>query len=174
MSANLAALIAGTVLAVGALSFVLYPLFFATRERRSRAGNRVAAMGTADDSAIVALREIEFDRATGKLSERDYAELRRTYGERALRELRATDAKAASNTTSEDPIEARVRAYRETHRECPTCGLRPESDAIYCSTCGGFLDRACPACGAAIAEAGASFCSTCGKVLTPGREGALV
>ncbi len=150
---------------------MLYPLFFATRRRRSR-DQIQRAVGTGEDSAIVALREIEFDRATGKLSERDYAELRRTYGERALREMRATNAEADAKV--EDPIEARVRAYRATRRECPTCGLRPEPDAIYCSTCGCFLDRACPSCGTAIAEPGATFCSTCGKVLAPGREAALV
>ena len=33
-----------------------------------------------------------------------------------------------------------------THRECPTCGLRPEPDAIYCSTCGGYLERAVRDC----------------------------
>lgn len=178
MNANLAALVVGTLLAVGALSFVLYPLFFAPRARRSRGDSPPVAQGIGDDSAIVALREIEFDRATGKLSEHDYAELRRAYGERALRELRATNAQAAAevtaDATTEDPIEARVRAYRATHRECSTCGLRPEPDAIYCSTCGSYLERACPACGERIVEPGAAFCSSCGKVLTPGREAALV
>lgn len=170
MSGNALALIAGTVLAVGALSFVLFPLFFAVPERAAR---RDAASGDADDSAVVALREIEFDRATGKLSDQDYAELRKIYGDRALHEMRAENVEA-ENPEPRDAIEAAVRAYRQTHRECPTCGLRPETDAIYCSTCGGFLDRLCPACSAEIAEPGAAFCSSCGVSLERGRANVFV
>jgi len=152
------ALVFGTVLAVGALAFVLYPLFFATpHEPRTHTPD-----SDAPDNAIVALREIEFDRATGKLSDTDYAELRRTYTERALSEMRTAAAQDV------DPVEARVRAYRAQHRECPTCGLRPEPDAIYCSSCGNYLDQVCPDCGAEVSEPGATFCSTCGARLTRG------
>lgn len=167
-------LLAGTVLAVGALAFVLYPLFFAVADRPSGVG---AADADADDSAIVALREIEFDRVTGKLSEADYAELKKSYSEQALRELRAAEIAAAPAATAPaaplDPIEARVRAYRLSHSECPTCGLRPEPDAVYCSTCGGFLEGSCPSCGAEITEASAAFCSTCGATLARARPAAF-
>jgi len=158
MSGDLTALIVGTLLAVGAVAFVLYPLFFGTSPSKGASSDRTVA----DDSAIAALREIEFDRATGKLSEADYSELRKAYGDRALRELRSEKTLVVS-----DPIEARVRAYRLTHRECPTCGLRPEPDAIYCSTCGSFLDGRCPRCSAAITETSAAFCSACGATLAP-------
>lgn len=161
MTGDLVALIAGTVLAVGALAFVLYPLFFAVRPRVSRPPT--ASARAADDSAIVALREIEFDKATGKLSESDYTELKRTYSERALQEMRRAGSPAGETTS--DPIEARVRAFR-AHRECDTCGVRPEADAIYCSNCGAFLDRACPECRAEIVEPGAGFCARCGVPLT--------
>ena len=157
MNADLLALLLGTVLAVGAVGFVLYPLFFETRAPLGRA--RMAA-GITQDDPIVALREIEFDCATGKLSEPDYLELKKTYSTRALQAMRA-----AKDTPSLDPVEARVAAYRATHRECPTCGLRPEPDAVYCSTCGTFLDAACPACKGPITEAGAAFCSSCGEPL---------
>jgi len=165
VSSDLLALVAGTVLAVGALAFVLQPLFFGVRQRV--AGRRTAVPDAdADDSPIVALREIEFDRVTGKLSDGDYAELRRAYTERALHDMRATPLLPPEST---DPIEARVRAYRDAHRECVTCGIRPELDAIYCSNCGSYLDRVCPDCGTDITEPGATFCSTCGARLTRDR-----
>ena len=164
MNGDLSALAIGTVLSVGALGFVLYPLFFAVQPRRAIA-RRMAAH--ADDSAIRALREIEFDKATGKLSDADYAELRREYGAQALRELRSADAATVSSPAlapSADPVEERVRAYRAAHRECGTCGLRPESDAVFCSNCGVFLDGNCPTCGTTIVES-AAFCSNCGTTL---------
>jgi len=165
MSADLLALVLGTVLAVGAVGFVLYPLFFKTRAPLRRA---LQGTDATQDDPIVALREIEFDRATGKLSEPDYLELKRTYSSRALQAMRAV-----SDAPSLDPIEARVAAYRATHRECPTCGLRPEPDAVYCSTCGSFLDASCPACGAPVTESGAAFCSSCGEPLAA-RGAALI
>ena len=159
MSSEIVALILGTLLAVGAVAFVLYPLFFVTPAvRRGEPGEA----SVPDDSAVAALREIEFDRATGKLSDTDYAELRKAYGDRALRELRGASTAA---TLDLDPVEARVRQYRMTHRECSTCGLRPEPDAVYCSTCGTYLDARCPRCSREITEPGAAFCSTCGERL---------
>lgn len=174
MSADLLALVAGTVLAVGALAFVLHPLFFAVRDRARH--KTTPDRANADDSAIVALREIEFDRATGKLSDSDYAELRQTYGARALRDMRAAKAAPTPAPRPEpmDDIEARVRAYRMTHPECATCGLRPESDAMYCSTCGSYLDGVCPECAAKITEPGAVFCSSCGGSLAQENASALV
>jgi hypothetical protein len=168
VSADIVALVAGTLLGVGALAFVLYPLFFA-QDVPEIAPETARPAG--DESAIVALREIEFDRATGKLSEADYAELRAQYGARALSEMRAKKEQPASEPI--DAIEARVRAYRRTHKECPACGLRPEPDAIYCSTCGTFLDRVCPTCAAPVAEPGATFCSSCGTSLRRAREPAF-
>ena len=159
-----AALIIGTLLAVGALAFVLYPLFFDVRGPDAAA--RAADDRPADDSAIVALREIEFDRATGKLSESDYAELRGEYAPRALRELRGESVPSAGIASVDDLIEARVRAYRDARPSCAQCGLRPEPDALYCSSCGGYLSGSCPVCSAPIVETAAGFCSSCGVMLS--------
>ncbi len=168
MSSSAAALLAGTLLAVGALAFVLYPLFFDTRpmQRRLPVDNKESG-----ESAIVALREIEFDRATGKLSDSDYSELKTTYSARALVEMRAAEGPSAAAVV--DPVEARVRAYRQARKDCRTCGLRPEPDAVYCSTCGSYLGGTCPGCGAPITESSATFCSSCGVALAEGRESAI-
>ena len=84
-------------------------------------------------AAVVALREIEFDRATGKLSDADYNDLKSRYTREAVAAMRR---EAAGPRPSDDELEAAVRAYREQHGKCPTCGPRPEPDAIYCSNCG--------------------------------------
>ena len=63
-------LVVGSLLAVVVVAYVLYPLLFggaATSVRRPLGPPVVAP--PADEDAIVALREIEFDRATGKLSD---------------------------------------------------------------------------------------------------------
>lgn len=167
MSGDPLALAIGTVLAVGALAFVLFPLFFGSAEPPPAARAPVAPRDD-EGSALRALREIEFDRATGKLSDADYASLRATYAGQALRELRGHDAAppAADEVVgADDDIEARVLAYRAARRGCGRCGLRPEPDAIYCSSCGDYLGGVCPACSAPVTETSAAFCSGCGAGL---------
>jgi hypothetical protein len=127
------------------------------------------------DGAVAALREIEFDRETGKLSDGDYAELKTRYTREALAELRAADARdaatapvvlaASSSADAADPVEAAIRRARENQRSCGVCGPRPEPDATYCSSCGSYLPGACGKCGTSVDLVGSRFCSGCGDHL---------
>jgi ribosomal protein L40E len=67
-------------------------------------------------SAVDALRELEFDRQTGKISGADYDSLKARYTEQALIVMRAGNVSV-----------------------CERCGPRPEADAQYCSKCGAAL-----------------------------------
>lgn len=105
-------LIVGTALALFALAFVLHPLFFPPSRTYAQSVIRRTAARLATP-AVDALREIEFDKETGKLSESDYDALRVSYTQRALDELRSKDL----------PV-------------CAVCGPRHEADARFCSNCG--------------------------------------
>lgn len=166
------ALVLGTLIAVGALAYVLAPLFRdeVAEPRTSEPFARRAAMRAEEsDGAIEALREIEFDRATGKLSDEDYAALKADYTQRALTAMRAgggvaADAAAATATgaSADDELEARIRRHRAAVPACAQCGPRPEPDAVYCSSCGRFLAGKCDRCGAEVSEPGARYCAGCG------------
>jgi hypothetical protein len=159
----------GTALALGAAAVVLRPLLSegTVAPPVPPAPSPAARDG---DSAVEALREIEFDRATGKLSDADYTALRATYTREALTELRAKDAGEAAAATAtggpgEDAVEAALRAFRARAPRCSTHGARPESDARFCSECGRFLAGRCPACGGACDGEGQRFCGHCGGAL---------
>lgn len=152
-------LILGTLLTLAALAFVLYPIFFPPAPR-AFAFTRPTVV-PAGDTAIVALREIEFDRATGKLSDTDYAQLKARYTREALAAMR-NEGKSPS---ADDEAEAAVLAYRARHPECPEHGPRPEPDAVFCSECGRYLPGACATCGAQVEESGSRFCASCGTRL---------
>lgn len=111
--------------------------------------------------ALRALREIEFDRATGKLSDQDYGALHAKYTGLALEALREQAPAPASGAPSRAPGPPSPPARALS---CPTDGPRPEADAVFCSVCGRRLERApgfCARCGGAL-EDGAHFCSRCG------------
>ncbi|MFL5489560.1 MAG: hypothetical protein ACJ8AJ_13860 [Gemmatimonadaceae bacterium] len=109
------ALLVGTALAVASLCYVLYPLYradIAATPRSTRdTSHRV-------NSVVDALRELEFDRQTGKISDSDYEPLKARYTEQALAVMRAGNA----------PV-------------CERCGPRSEADAEFCSSCGATLMR---------------------------------
>ena len=159
------ALIIGTLLAVGALAYVLFPLFFAPEAKPVAVRSQPTKPRSDSDRAIAALREIEFDRATGKLSDGDYAELKQKYTQDAVLAMRRKAAGDAVESAALDEVEAAVLAYRRTHRECADCGPRPEPDAAYCSNCGKYLLGGCAHCGATVSDPGARFCTACGHAL---------
>jgi len=106
---------------------------------------------TRKGQALIALKEIEFDLATGKLSDADYTELKRKFTSEAVAALR------------EEKGESAVAAKGIAAAACPRCGPRPEGDARFCSTCGGSLGGAvCAGCGGPL-EPGARFCAGCGR-----------
>lgn len=120
--------------------------------------------------ALAALKEIEFDRATGKLSDDDYAFLKQKYTQAALEAMRAAEGAARPAPAAAD-VDAMIAARAATLRAagdgggpaCPACGPRPESDALFCSSCGATLaDASCAGCGAALAP-GSRFCEGCGR-----------
>jgi hypothetical protein len=164
------ALLIGAALAVAALLYVLFPLFdtAAPSARPSRA--RPVQGG---ETAIDALREIEFDKATGKLSDSDYAALKAEYTRTALVELRSREepvlsASAMPNAEGADGVdaaEAAVLRYRSLRRECDTCGPRPEPDPAFCSNCGKYLRGKCSHCGATVDAPASQFCANCGNSL---------
>ena len=86
--------------------------------------------------ALAALKEIEFDRATDKLAEADYVDLKARYSAAAVAAMRAEDAAWRADDV-EAMVAARARALRGGGAvACTTCGPRPEADAVFCSRCG--------------------------------------
>ena len=160
----MAALVIGTLLALGALAFVLYPVFFGTDAAPATAP-RESVEGD-ESSAVAALRELEFDRATGKLSDADYADLKARYTKSAIAAMRrGTDADQPTTRPTDADVEAAVRAHRQRLAGCPACGPRPESDAVYCSNCGRYLNDRCATCGAPVVAPEARYCNNCGNRL---------
>ena len=163
------ALAVGTVLALGALAFVLYPVFFGTRASITRPVARRARVEGDEASAIAALRELEFDRATGKLSEADYTDLKTRYTRSAIAAMRSERAGAPMPGELLPPTDAEIEAAVATQRRrlagCPACGPRPESDAVYCSNCGRYLSDRCATCGAPVVALEARYCNNCGNRL---------
>jgi Double zinc ribbon len=173
----LAEALAAAVVGLAVLWLVLQPVL-RPGGRESLPLEPVDPEETPKGIALTALKEIEFDRETGKLSDSDYEFLKGKYTAAALDALRHESEEAASDGI-EAIIAAKVRALRSasaatpsdasalpsgSNPVCTTCGPRPEPDALFCSSCGRRLSHrsACDRCGAALSP-DSRFCETCGR-----------
>jgi len=148
--------LAAALVALALLVLVLSPLVSHQVPVAAPDDEPVELDETRRGAALLALREIEFDRATGKLSDEDYATLKARYTTAALAALRedaggdaAAAGAAAVQPSGASDVEALIAHRRATldrqgaaTAECPTCGPRPEADARYCSSCGRLLEDA--------------------------------
>ena len=155
-------LVLGLALALGLAWFVMGPVLRPGRFGAGRPGDNGGdeASDDAEDLspravALRALKEIEFDRATGKLSEADYADLKGRYTTAALAAMREASDAVPSPRPSAPPSPVAM---------CPDHGARPEAEAVFCSVCGRRLAVAsgvCAGCGSPL-ESGANYCNACG------------
>ena len=151
----------GILFAAGATYFVLLPILRPPLDSEGSAPVGDEGEDPADDMspqtvALRALKEIEFDRATGKLSDTDYEQLKAKYTQEALTAMRGEPRL----TPGARPGITKARAAAS----CPEHGARPEKDAAFCSECGRRLGTApgyCARCGSTL-EDDARYCNRCG------------
>jgi len=158
-------LIVGILLAAGVTYFVLLPIL---RPAVDPAGSDALGGDEGEDPdddmspqtvALRALKEIEFDRATGKLSDSDYEQLKTKYTQEALAAMRGEQGAGSR----EQPLKPAPRSLLPAP-SCPEHGARPETGALFCSDCGRRLGSApgyCARCGTAL-ETEARYCNACG------------
>jgi Double zinc ribbon len=158
--------VAAGLVGIALLWLVFEPLLGPPRISTDRLAELDDVEETRKGLALTALKEIEFDRETGKLSDADYAALKSRYTAAAIDALR--EEGRAGGTDIERLVADRVRVVRAAAAgvpaiACPDCGVRPEPDALFCSSCGLRIGgpAACESCGAEL-EAGSRFCTNCG------------
>lgn len=170
MTLQLVELVLGIVLAAGAVYLVLRPILHpeiagtGTPEAGSDEGDEPEDDSSPRAVALRALTEIEFDRATGKLSDADYDALRARYTVEALAALRGEEGRGMGAGELHAITDATRPASAFPRPPCPVHGPRPETDAAFCSACGRRLGVApgyCTRCGTAL-EVDARYCARCG------------
>jgi hypothetical protein len=132
-------LLSAAVVSAGLVAVALHQAFGAFFGRPGATATRPAAGRRAvleADKAVVlrSIKELEFDRAMGKLSQADFDEVSNRLRARALALMQELDAMK----DGEKPAAARAHAPA-TSAACPACGTANDADARFCKQCGGRL-----------------------------------
>lgn len=148
-------------LAVGAAGFVGLMVYRAIspltesgfRETTVMVGSRSRAAVEREKTLVLrSIKELEFDRAMGKVSEADFEEMGRRLRARAIRLMKQLDAEAVDLlAVIERELEERLGRSPEPaasavggvpKRTCGGCGISNDGDARFCKQCGAELSGA--------------------------------
>lgn len=138
-----AALMASTVLVGLAMLRMLRPLVSAEDDRTVMIGQRTrAALEREKHLTLRSIKELEFDRAMGKLAEADFEEMSSRLRIRAARLIRQLDAGSGYRDQIERDLATRMNVRPEhapAERRCTICSTPSDPDARFCKGCGAKL-----------------------------------
>lgn len=141
------ALVGGILLAAGIVVFVLQPVITGQSVLMGRSEEDLTESEARRRITLMALRDLEYDRATGKLDDADYKELRSELSREALEALQApeedVDLPEGRRPVRElSALEREIDHVRErlrTGEPCPTCGHPNPAGSRFCARCGSGL-----------------------------------
>ena len=135
-----------TILAAGLTGVALYrtliPLSGASIDETPMLGGRTRAALERDKMLTLrAIKELEFDRAMGKVSEPDFEEMRNRLRARALRLMRQLEGGDLYRQLIEQEVAQRMAAppappEAPAEPACLACGTANDADARFCKQCG--------------------------------------
>ncbi len=153
---QISAMFIGLILFGIALFFVSAP-FRQKHQKTEKLSSARTTQAGGREAVLSAIRDLDFDFKTGKVSEEDYQPLRAQLMAEAAQYIEA-------ETKEDEQLEEMIRARRVTQTlRCEHCEAPIQAGQRFCSKCGSAINNElCPSCGKKI-QAGDLFCASCGN-----------
>ncbi len=128
------------LLTAAVVIYVLHPIITGARSPLERLDEEPTEAEMRKTVALKALRDVEYERAMGKLDDGDYESLKAELSSEALAALQADEeAVTGASDSSEADLEGEIEAARARLRSGPTCdacGEAHETGSRFCAQCG--------------------------------------
>jgi hypothetical protein len=133
---QISALLIGIALLGGAVAYVSLP--FWEKRKKSLKDSTAAPSEGGHEAVLAALRDLDFDFKTGKISEEDYQPLRTQLLLQAAQYIEA-------ERKEQEQLEALIQSRRKNKQQvrmisCPSCGNKIHAGDLFCSSCGTKLE----------------------------------
>jgi pyruvate/2-oxoacid:ferredoxin oxidoreductase beta subunit len=141
----LTVLMAATTIVGMAVLRTVRPLVFGDEDRTAMIGQRTRVALEREKLLVLrSIKELEFDKAMGKLSETDWQEMSTRLRTRAARLIRQLDAGGGYRSQIEQDLKQRLGESAadtdaQAARFCSQCGTARDTDARFCKACGAKL-----------------------------------
>jgi hypothetical protein len=150
----------GLLLFTGSIAYVVLP-FRQNRQKTVTNSQGPTQQVGKRNVVLAALRDLDFDYKTGKVSEEDYQPVRNQLMAEAAQYLAQEEKEA-------ERLEALIQSRRKAQQEdskCGHCDAPVRAGQCFCSRCGSAVNNElCPSCGKNI-KAEDLFCPSCGNAL---------
>lgn len=141
MESSLVMALGALLLTIAVVFFILQPIITGQKASMEREDDEPTDAEARRRVKLLALRDVEYDFATGKLDPEDYRDLKKELSAEALQALDDTEREDAGVGTDELEAEiARVRQGLETGATCRACGYLNPEGSRFCSSCGRPLE----------------------------------
>jgi cytochrome c-type biogenesis protein CcmI len=155
-------LIPAVLLAIAVVFFVLFPVVAGEFAPMERDDEELTEVQHRKRTALLALRDVEYDYHAGKLDDADYRRLKEEIAAEALQAIDAeeaewtereavraakgagTDGTASTESHAPEGVEAEIAALRASIREgmiCPHCSHPNPRGSRFCGDCGSALPQ---------------------------------
>ena len=155
------------LIAAGAAVYVLWPLLTRTAPDVPVEDDRLTELISRKDGALVAIKDLDFDRQVGKLSDEDYQRFNFRLRQQAIGYLQQIDKLAPQSAQLDEALEVEISHLRKT-RTAPVAvngKTAPVTAAVMAAVMAAPAQegatRFCTNCGQGLA-AGHKFCANCG------------
>jgi Double zinc ribbon len=144
------------------LGAIAYPFLAPPRTRVASRTGEAEELAQERESALAAIRDLEFEYSVGNLSDDDFAALRDQDTERAAKILARLD-RLPVVAPSPDEEDETAEDDEQIVGYCAACDEPVAPENRHCGACGAFLFEAtCPGCHSPLDE-NDRFCSRCGE-----------
>lgn len=154
-------LLLALLLSLAALAYVVLPLLAKQPPLLPVEDDRLTDLLARKDSAVRAIKELEFDHQVGKISEEDYQRFNQRLSRQAITLIQQLEKITPESAALDEQLESEIAQRRQAHPSAKPQKVTTPTLPVHTPIVATAATRFCTECGAKL-DANFKFCASCG------------